>query len=586
MLTNSLVFMPSLWPKVMPVLDFILPPQARFWLNHQVVLVVNPVGEAVAFPSRWKCVSPVVDFRSQARTELLGFSSPGEAEKAIPGSRLESSRAFVVPEKKWCRDESFLSFLGTALSWDLPPAEIYLLAERLFLIREALSERVAAPVFAGRPLHCADLVAKPAANTVYLKGWWRNCHGDPVRLTAVAPEGERCELLDSLFRFSRTDIVPAYAGDEYTGFTVFFRLDRPNPLRAGWRLEIETIDGFVADMAAPEAVGDPGEILSAVLPDFEIERPPQPQGSAEHVHRCVSHLLADRSRSYRLVQELQFGPLAQRPVLSIIIPLYGRVDLMEHQLAQFALDPTWARCDLIYVLDSPEQWQRVAWRAEWLARLYNLSLRVVKSSQSGGYAAASNLGAMVARSELLLFLNSDILPVSPGWIDRMIGAYRRRSGIGALGAKLLFEDDSIQHAGVGFSYCQDGFGWNTLPFYKGLHRNHPEANQARIIPAVTGACLMVDRKLFQKAGGFDQGYIQGDFEDMDLCLRLRALGCQNWYDPEVELYHLEGVSYPMDRRILHAAYNRWLHSRKWAGVIEKLIDENDAPSAQNSRLFA
>lgn len=562
------------------------PPSGRLWLNHHVLLLINPAGAADRIPACWRTSLPGMDSGSPVRAELLGFATPAEAGRVVPGASVESALGFVGPGAVSAGGESFLPFLRTALSWDLPAAEIHLLAERLHLIREATRQHHPSPLFVGRPLLCADVVARSGEFSVYLKGWWRNCHGRPVSLTAISPEGERHDLLGTLCHFPRNDIEPAYAGDVYTGFTAFFQLDQPSPLRTGWLLEIETADGFIAETSTPPVLEDPEQVLAAVLPDLQIERSPLSPQATEQVHGFISRLQARRLGNFFPEQELQFGPPPPDPMLSVIIPLYGRVDLIEHQLAQFALDPAWARCDLIYLLDSPEHWQRLAWRAEWLARLYRLSLRVVRCNQSGGYAAVNNVGARLARASLLLFLNSDVLPVAPGWIERLMASYRRRPGIGALGPKLLFEDNSIQHAGVGYAATNDGLGWDTLPYHKGLHRSFPGAAQARPVPAVTGACLMMDKVLFQRVNGFDQGYIQGDFEDMDLCLRLLRAGCQNWYDPEIELYHLEGVSYPLAQRVRHATYNRWLHSRKWSAVIEKLVSQSDAPLAAAARIIA
>jgi GT2 family glycosyltransferase len=314
--------------------------------------------------------------------------------------------------------------------------------------------------------------------------------------------------------------------------------------------------------------------LPAIGPDH-LER--RADGPAERVHAIVSRLQAHRLRSLAITEEVQLGPPVPAPMLSIIVPLYGRIDLVEHQLAQFAADSTWARCDLIYVLDSPADWERLAWRTEALARLYGLSLRLLRLNANGGYAAANNLAATRARADMLLFLNSDVLPSAPGWIERMLATYRSRPRIGALGPKLLFEDNSIQHAGESFQSAGDGFAWDALPCFKGLHRDLPAANQPRRVPAVTGACLMVSRTRFESAGGFDQGYVQGDFEDMDFCLRLLKAGYENWYEPTVELYHLEGVSYPPIARRLQFGYNRWLLACRWAPVISKLTRETDPP---------
>ena len=90
----------------------------------------------------------------------------------------------------------------------------------------------------------------------------------------------------------------------------------------------------------------------------------------------------------------------------------------------------------------------------------------------------------------------------------------------------------------------------------------------RPVPAVTGACLMIDSELYKRFGGLRGIYVQGDYEDSDLCLRLIEAGYENWYLPDVELYHLEGQSYALAARQLNGRYNTWLHTRLWKKRIE------------------
>ena len=109
----------------------------------------------------------------------------------------------------------------------------------------------------------------------------------------------------------------------------------------------------------------------------------------------------------------------------------------------------------------------------------------------------------------------------------------------------------------------DASGWENHHFFKGMHRALPAANVALEVPAVTAACLLMERALYEKVGGLQGSYVQGDYEDSDLCLRLAEAGLKNWYLPSVELYHLEGQSYPAPLRALASRYNRWLHTRTW-----------------------
>jgi GT2 family glycosyltransferase len=110
-----------------------------------------------------------------------------------------------------------------------------------------------------------------------------------------------------------------------------------------------------------------------------------------------------------------------------------------------------------------------------------------------------------------------------------------------------------------------------MHYFKGFQRDLPAANIVRSVPAVTGACLMIAKDVFEHSGGFPDVYVQGDFEDSELCLRLIEEGRENWYLPEVELYHLEGQSYPSSTRGAMTRYNRWLHTRRMGELINSTM---------------
>jgi GT2 family glycosyltransferase len=153
----------------------------------------------------------------------------------------------------------------------------------------------------------------------------------------------------------------------------------------------------------------------------------------------------------------------------------------------------------------------------------------------------------------------------------MSAFYDATPRMGALGSKLVYEDESLQHAGIYFFQDPGSSVWENGHYFKGLHRSLPAANTARPVAAVTGACLMIARNLYERVGGLSGAYVQGDYEDSDLCLRLLEEGRDNWYIPEVELYHLEGQSYGLSERRLNARYNTWLHTRKWDDRIRSAV---------------
>jgi GT2 family glycosyltransferase len=153
--------------------------------------------------------------------------------------------------------------------------------------------------------------------------------------------------------------------------------------------------------------------------------------------------------------------------------------------------------------------------------------------------------------------------------------YEDTDRIGALGPKLLYEDDSLQHAGLYFHRAPGSRVWENAHCFKGQHRSFPAANVARAVPAVTAACMLVDRELYEQVGGLPLHYAQGDYEDSELCLRLLDAGRENWYLPSVELYHLEGQSYAPGERRVYSEYNMWLHTELCGEQIERAMSGFD-----------
>jgi len=157
--------------------------------------------------------------------------------------------------------------------------------------------------------------------------------------------------------------------------------------------------------------------------------------------------------------------------------------------------------------------------------------------------------------------------------------YEATPNIGALAPKLLYEDGSIQNAGMYF-YRQPGMAlWTDAHYYRGLHRDFPPANVPRKVPLLSGACVMIARDLYRELGGLQGIYVQGDYEDSDLCMRLMQMGRENWYFPQAEVFHLEALSYSPSLRLPANRYNAWLHTHLWREQIEELVAAQESPPA-------
>ena len=450
------------------------------------------------------------------------------------------------------------------------------LSGALFTARELLRERLRLSRVsrdAGLAMSVEVLVALDS-RTLWAEGWVSTDDGPPVRLTAVSPEGTRIELLDTLFRYERPDVEQFFQGTstgrQALGFLATIELARDNVLADGWVFELETTGAETCEVGGPtvgEEVRVARDILTAKLsleePGVDVLR--------RHLRPGFASIQARHAVDVKITTVEQNGTPPHDPDVSVVVCLYQRIDFVEHQLAQFVHDPEMREVDLIYVLDSPEMASEFRAKCRRLYRLYQVPFRSVVLSANSGFAGANNLGASLARGRLLVLLNSDVIPARPGWVSTMGSFYDTTPAIGALGALLLYEDDSIQHAGLFFDRPPGETEWQNEHYYKGLHSTLPAANVARPVPAVTAACVMVGLDLFRSLEGLRGMFLQGDYEDSDLCLRLIEAGYENWICPAAVLYHLEGQSYPSERRSLNATFNRWLHTQTWDDLIGSVM---------------
>ncbi len=274
-------------------------------------------------------------------------------------------------------------------------------------------------------------------------------------------------------------------------------------------------------------------------------------------------------------QLISFGQEPVNPKVSVIIPLYKRFDFLEYQLSQFALDPFMSEVEIIYVNDDPKSQAGLINYCHGNSPIFDVPFKLLHGGKNLGYAGANNLGVSIAKADTLLLLNSDVMPKEPGWLAKMLEAYRRIPDVGALGVRLLYEDGSLQHDGmryVKFPFFQDM--WICEHPFKGLSPMLRQDYGLQEVEAVTGACLMVDKERFKQVGGLDKNYILGDFEDSDLCLKMRVKGFKSYLLSNVSLYHLERQSQNLfsnaDWKTKLTLYNCWQHTERWDSVISQL----------------
>lgn len=230
--------------------------------------------------------------------------------------------------------------------------------------------------------------------------------------------------------------------------------------------------------------------------------------------------------------------LTTRDRVSIIIPTRDHAEDVERCLNAIWTKTTYANYDIIVVDNgstSPELAKTLdLWQTKMGDRLQVLPLDIPFN-----FATLNNRAAAIATGRYLLFLNNDTQLISPDWLEGMVAQAQRRS-VGAVGAKLLYEDTTVQHAGVIL-----GVGGIANHGQRGLPPNAPGYNSTLIsvnnFAAVTGACLMCRREVFEQVGGFDESLAVA-YNDIDLCLKFRQAGYWNLVVPYVQLFHFESKS--------------------------------------------
>ena len=229
--------------------------------------------------------------------------------------------------------------------------------------------------------------------------------------------------------------------------------------------------------------------------------------------------------------------ILDRPKISIIIPTKDRIDLLKRCIESIQNRSSYDNYEII-IVDNMSQEEETAAYLDGLGKSYE-NCRIIKFNEKFNYSMLNNYAAEFARGEHLLFLNNDIEVLNSDWLEAML-EQSQRDEIGCVGAKLLYPDRKIQHVGVVV-----GWGGRAEHIYKWLHSNDigymGHFVSIRNYSAVTAACMMLRKSIFNEVGGFDERFEIG-FGDVDLCLRVRELGYENLFTPYAELLHYESAT--------------------------------------------
>ncbi|QJR04532.1 glycosyltransferase [Sphingobium yanoikuyae] len=267
------------------------------------------------------------------------------------------------------------------------------------------------------------------------------------------------------------------------------------------------------------------------------------QGAPVHLREMLHH------RRHRPSPRLPARPIAiahDLPPLSVIVPTRNRVDLLRTCLDGVAA-AHYPQANVIVMDNDSDDPETLA----YLAALDPARHQVLRHSGAFNYSAINNRAAAQAQGRLLCLLNNDIEMTDPHWLA-ILATQALRPEVGAVGARLLYPDGRIQHAGVviGVGNAAGHAHRFLRPDEEGYFHRH---SLPQFTMAVTAACLVVERDKFMAVDGLNERDFAVAFNDVDFCLRLNKRGWQSLYEPRATLIHHESVSRGLDRDPVGAA---------------------------------
>ncbi len=263
-----------------------------------------------------------------------------------------------------------------------------------------------------------------------------------------------------------------------------------------------------------------------------------------HLKSCGLEGTVESTRAFPTIFRIKYK-LKAKPMISIIIPNKDHRDDLKRCVDSILNKSTYENYEILIVENNSTETETFA----YYKMLENQpKVRVITYEAEGGfnYSKINNFAAKQAKGEYLLLLNNDTKVITREWMEELL-MYAQRDDVGAVGAKLYYADNTIQHAGIVI-----GLGAH----HAAGHTHHllPKENlgymgrlcYAQDVTAVTGACLLVRKSLYEQVGGLDESFTVA-LNDVDFCLRLRALGLLNIFTPFAELYHYESKSRGLDK---------------------------------------
>lgn len=232
---------------------------------------------------------------------------------------------------------------------------------------------------------------------------------------------------------------------------------------------------------------------------------------------------------------------SDKPLVSVIIPTRDQYYLLRMCIEGLLLRTDYRPIEVIIVDNGSVESDAVRYLASLDSRE---DVKIIRDPRPFNFARLSNLGVASSSGDICLFLNNDVNVINSGWLDEMV-SHAMRPEVGAVGAKLYYENDTLQHGGVVLG-IYNARGSVAGHIHRGVPRGSPgyfgRLNLTVGVSAVTAACMAMRRDVFDEVGGFNEVDLAVSFNDVDLCLRARTAGYVIIWTPHAELFHYESVS--------------------------------------------
>lgn len=225
------------------------------------------------------------------------------------------------------------------------------------------------------------------------------------------------------------------------------------------------------------------------------------------------------------------------PLVSLIIPTRNAAGLVKHCIESIHGKTIYRNYEIILVDNGSDDPEAIKY-FEFLATIPGM--RVIRDESQFNYSAINNNAVRSARGELIGLINNDIEVINPEWLGEMV-SLALQPGAGAIGARLWYPNETLQHGGVLIGPLKlAGHAHRNL--MKGHHGYFGRASLIQGVSAVTAACLVVKKSIFEEVGGLNEKELKVAFNDIDLCLKIKAAGYQNIWTPHADLYHHESAT--------------------------------------------